>query len=365
MNSHIAGSGKCFHNLPMPRMTAFISLLFFTVIFIPTHALAELTTEGVLAKLPISDSEREDVFKGEVVDWTTRWDTSSRELSVGGVMWAPNISPEQAMKNWHKDAPYKVIPIVKALHEIKGDGTIDDFKDLRLEPNGEDEAQRYLAAEGGDTLNLSPEEIALFQDLNKHVQQGGKTQESVEKLLRQILFARYQDYRTKGLNGIAPYDRDGELFDPGKELVKTVKSQQYIREKVPALTQYLLQYPGAKPANVVERFLWVNLEVFDRPTFALSHRILYPSGKAYVWVDRHFYTSHDYNVLQSLGVALPAKGRNSGGLYLPGINGLCGWVRVLSQATCRQETHGNPGRGFVQRNPQPDGKKLTLWVSNS
>ena len=35
--------------------------------------------------------------------------------------------------------------------------------------------------------------------------------------------------------------------------------------------------------------------------------MLFNEGDAYVVVDRHFYASHEYNGLQSIGAALPAK----------------------------------------------------------
>ena len=79
---------------------------------------------------------------------------------------------EEIIPFFREAAEYKIMPIVIAMGQIKGEGAIDDFQSLVLKPHGEDEAQRYLEAEEGEALNLSPEEIALFQDLNQNVQQG-------------------------------------------------------------------------------------------------------------------------------------------------------------------------------------------------
>ena len=40
-------------------------------------------------------------------------------------------------------------------------------------------------------------------------------------------------------------------------------------------------------------------------TFALSHRAIYPTDDAILWVERHFFVGRFYNSLQMLGYAIP------------------------------------------------------------
>ena len=316
MNAMTSTNGPEMKSARGPAGTRVIALtltvFFLAVYFVPLQGLAkagdEVTAELVLDTLPLSDRDKENIFNGKVVDWVVPWDTSTRELSVGGAFFIAGKKPEDLVHHVREPAEYKILPIVKAMGEIKGDGTIDDFQDLVLEPNGREEAKRYLAAEGSDTLNLSPEEIALFQNLNNQVEQGGNPQERVEKLLRRTLLARYQDYRTKGLTGIAPYDRDGDLFYPGTELVKTSKNEKYEAEFLPDWYDYFLNYPTVTSPKVGEKFYWVNFDVFDRPTLALSHQMWYQSTHGYLVIDRHFYASHDYNTLQMGGGIFATKG---------------------------------------------------------
>ena len=273
----------------------------------------ELTAEYVLATLPLSDSERKGIFNGEIGDWVHPAETSNRELSVGGALIVQGKTPEDLLQHFRKAAEYKIVPFVTGFGEIKEEGTIDDFQDLVLEPYGLDEAHRYLTAEGGDTLNLSPEEIALFQDLNQSVQKEGHPKEKVEKLLRGILLARYQDYRTKGLAGLAPYERNGALFCPGKELAKTSKVSLFIKGFFKPFYDYFLHYPSVvRPSitlpRIEERFYWANLDVFKRPTLVLGHRASYKISQGYIFMDRHFYSSHDYNIMKMTGGYLNAKG---------------------------------------------------------
>ena len=58
-------------------------------------------------------------------------------------------------------------PSVTAFARIRGDGSLRDFARLKLEPNADKMVQAYLDAKPGDVLNLSREEIAAFDALDK------------------------------------------------------------------------------------------------------------------------------------------------------------------------------------------------------
>ena len=73
-----------------------------------------------------------------------------------------------------------------------------------LEPGGAAEADRYLAASPGDTLNLSAGEIQAFNAL---ASAGDDPKPQVEEQLKRLLLARYQAYVERGLGGMAPYER--------------------------------------------------------------------------------------------------------------------------------------------------------------
>ncbi|MDH4361678.1 MAG: hypothetical protein OEW33_13205, partial [Nitrospirota bacterium] len=167
-----------------------------------------------------------------------------------------------------------------------------------------DQAKRYLEAEPGDTLNLDMKEIAAFQALKSK----GGSQAEVEALVREQLLARYLAYREKGLSGIPPYARGGEAkFELSQDLLLATNEAKLVAKYFPSFHQTLLKYPASQAKQIETRFNWANVDVFSRPTLILSHRMLFNEGDAYVVVDRHFYASHEYNGLQSIGAALPAK----------------------------------------------------------
>ena len=79
---------------------------------------------------------------------------------------------------------------------------------------------------------------------------------------------------------------------------------------LPSVSNALLNYPAIKfkeAEELEEQFFWMTIELYERPTYVLTHRLRFRIGEAHVIVDRHYYVSHDYNSLQQGVVALPTK----------------------------------------------------------
>jgi hypothetical protein len=188
---------------------------------------------------------------------------------------------------------------------------VADFAGVKLAPNGEKEARRYLEAEPGDRLNLDAKEIVAFRALKSANKDGAVPIQKVETLIREGLLARYQAYHAKGLAGIAPYARkSGRKTLASDELTIATKQSKLVEKHLPSVYNALLNYPAMqfKEADELEQqFFWLTIEVFGRPTYVLSHRLRFRIDQAVVVVDRHYYASYDYNALQQGAVALPTK----------------------------------------------------------
>jgi len=276
--------------------------------------LAAPTADDVLKVLPISDSQKQDVLNGKVVKWTTT-EAGERELAVGVIMLMKG-KPEKAAQLFRGAEGYKQIDAITAHGVIVGKGTEADFAKLALEPNGEKEADRYLDAEPGDDLNLDSKEIAAFQELKAKIHDGDGKKKAVEALIRKNLLARLQAYRAKGLAGVGPYERGGkEKRLSNQEILLSVDAAKMMAQFYPKFIEILRNYPNADMAGVEESYFWLNIEVFSRPLFVLSHRMLYKDGETYVASDRHFYASREYNSLQAGGGVFP-KGDRSLVVYL-------------------------------------------------
>jgi hypothetical protein len=229
--------------------------------------------------------------------------TSERELEVklAFLVRAP-IHQLQALFLASRD--YEYDPSVIAFARIRGNGSRADFRRLRLEPDSEAMTRAFLNARPGFELNLSSSEMAAFNALNDR----GNARERVEAQLREMLLARYRDYRSKGVDGIGHYSRSrSRHFMPGAGLWRKTGLDSQLEKHAPSFHRVLLQYPKSKPQGLDETFSWVNFRIDGKPTIALVHRMGLLDGDVYVFAKRHFYVSRTHNSVQITGGAFPVE----------------------------------------------------------
>ena len=149
--------------------------------------------------------DRESIRQGKIVDWSPS-EGSERELALG-MAFLVKAKPDNLEKMFREAIVLKEVSVVTAHGRIIGEGTMADLAEVKLQPNGEKEAKRYLNVEPGDELNLDAKEMAAFQALKAGGDADSVPVQKVEALVRQGLLARYHAYQSKGLSGIAPYER--------------------------------------------------------------------------------------------------------------------------------------------------------------
>jgi hypothetical protein len=267
------------------------------------RAFALPSLDELMADFNFSKDDVQRVRSGELVD-TSAKETSDRELAV--VMVFLVKAPVQKLIAFLKEGPSpRNDPQVQAVTEIKGEGTLDDFKAVVLKPGGDKETQRYLDAAPGDKLNLSLPEIASFAALKGA---GGAGQPQVEEAVRKMLLARYQAYRAQGLSGIAPYARGKDKqSQPADDLRRATEAAKGVKKYTPAFYDVLMNYPQGTPAGLTQHFFCIRYAMDGRPNFALRQRLALPVEDAYVIADRDFYVSSGYNDTQAVGALLPVE----------------------------------------------------------
>ncbi len=272
--------------------------------------------DELLQEFQISDSDRQRIREGEIVTWTAT-EGSDRELALGMALLV-KTKAENLTYLFREAAAFMNIKVITVFGRIgnigfgksENEGTVADLAGVTRAPNGEKEARRYLEVEPGDDLNLDEKEMAAFRALNSASKDGAVPIQKVEALIREGLLARYQAYRTKGSAGIAPYAREsGSHLLPSDELSIATKQSKLLAKYLPSVYDVLINYPATtlkQGEELKEQFFWINSEVSGRPTYSLSHRMLFRIGEAYVFVDRRYYASHEYNCLQQGAAALPS-----------------------------------------------------------
>jgi hypothetical protein len=153
--------------------------------------------------LQISEAEKQRMLDGKIVDWSPS-EGSDRELALGMACLA-KTNPEKLAQMYRESAVTKEISVITARGKITGEAAMSELAGVKLLPNWEKEARRYLEVEPGNKLNLDAKEMAALQGLKLASRKGGVPVMEVEALIRQGLLARYLAYRKKGLAGIAPY----------------------------------------------------------------------------------------------------------------------------------------------------------------
>ncbi len=293
-------------------ITSFAVLLWLSLIVTgPIAEAAELpSVDEVMKELQLSGSDREKVRQGKIVDWSPS-EGSDRELALG-MVFLVKAKTEDLAQVYRQALSLKEVSVITAHGTIKGEGTMADLAGVALQPNAEKEAKRYLNVEPGDELNLDSKEMGGFRALQSAGKDGAVPVKKVEELIRQGLLARYQSFHTKGLEGIAPYERGGgKQRRAGDELLLSTKQLSGVAKHLPAFHKFLLSYPNGMAKedakNLEEFFYWLNIDVFGRPTYVLVHRMLYHVGDAALAVERQYYASHDYNSMLQGIAALPTK----------------------------------------------------------
>jgi len=200
------------------------------------------TVDEVLEELHIPAIDRESIRQGKIVDWSAS-EGSERELALG-MAFLVKAKPENLEEMFREAIVLKEVSVVTAHGRIMGEGTMADLVEVKLQPNGEKEARRYLNVEPGDELNLDAKEMAAFQALKAGGDADSVPVPKVEALVRQALLARYHAYRTEGLSAIMPYERgDGSQRNAGDELLLSTKELSSVAKHFPAFHKFLLNYP--------------------------------------------------------------------------------------------------------------------------
>lgn len=219
-----------------------------------------------------------------------------------------------------KTAPSKIIEAVKrgdllahdpdviAYGTVPPEASVEAFANFAYTAAQIDEARELLNAQAGSDFNLSTQEIGRFAALKTSIDTDDDKAviEAVSNQYRSILAERMRAYRSRGLKGIASYDRGkGENGDPSTELTMATLASKLLATYFPDLHKALLQFPANLPEHTESQFRWVNRVVQDRPTPILIHRLLFESDYGAVLLQRAFYVGHSYNCSQIFAGTLP------------------------------------------------------------
>lgn len=262
------------------------------------------SAEEIADNLGLSSADKKSVLAGELVSRTMK-STNDRELAVT-LAFIVTLSVDEVKKQARQHLLTKTDPETIAWAPITGEGNLDSFSTLNLDPDPDKRAQAYLNAKPGQALNLSKSEIATFNSMD--IADGESAAAAVTTEVRHQLLNRFQSYRQKGLAGVSPYARArGKATAAADDLKSATESFSQLKKALPGLYKVLSNYPADKPEGLDESFMWSNYTAHGEPVFILTHDLSFDDSDAYVIVQRQFYVSGSYNAGQSITAFVPVK----------------------------------------------------------
>jgi len=200
------------------RVVLFSTFLFLVAGGLPAWS-APLTAEELLKNERLSEHVQE-LKDGEIVILKNPKTEDADQLDVYMVLLAPASLPK-TVETLQRQATAEASPGVLAAGEItdtketsERDGMLAGvvFTDQETK-----EVEKLVSGDAWDEFNFSRDEIAIVNRLGEGLKGEDPTRpaviEAMSKAMREILLGRYTAYRSKGLDGLAPY-----WFGPSEEI---------------------------------------------------------------------------------------------------------------------------------------------------
>jgi hypothetical protein len=266
---------------------------------LPLESRAELpATSALLDELGVSASEKAQIQSGSLIKHSIK-PTSDREITTG-IAFAVPIGPSELLADAKKDLFDAVDPTMISYGQVSDPAQPADFAKLVLRP---DQLKALRAAEPGDDFQRSTSEIAKFEKLGPDA-----SDEAITQAVREMLAARANAYRKRGLAGTEPYALSSDTQrSPADEIKAATQAAVLLEKYAPETYAYLLDFPKGAPTGAQSAFRWSFFEGHGVPTIVLTHMLMIPDGDAWILAKRQYYVSSGYNAEQEVGSFLPEK----------------------------------------------------------
>jgi hypothetical protein len=260
-------------------------------------ASVEVDGARVLEGLNVSATEIAELEQGDILSFSDEaYESTARDLAADAVVLVDTDAA--AVLKLLEDA-VSVVPGKKVLDhsEIKSEA---DFMKVSYNESEYDEVSRLFKAKPGKDFNFSAAEYKMVKTTLGPVRNGSKAEKvkAASNVIRDILTARYNSYRTKGLAGIDSYQRSrSKVINVSEELLLATKTFEPFKNDFPAFYEVLENYPQG--ADCCEhKYRWLKLDVRDQPTFVLTHTIIRKTEDYILYTERFYFVSSTLDSLQ-------------------------------------------------------------------
>jgi hypothetical protein len=282
----------------------------------------------------LSVAERKLLLAGSPVARNIEADPA-KEVAVFGAIWidapvAKYVAALLDIENFEKG------PGFRATKKISDPARIPDFASLVLP---EDDVQDLKACKVGDCqLKLSGEALARLKKEVDWTKPDAKSQ--VERLVRVLAVDYVNAYREGGNSRLAVYRDGNNPTFVANEFRELVRGMPELGEYLPAMRQYLLEYPKAAARPTTSFIYWQEAEFGLKPTIRISHVAIQESQEATIVASKQLYSSHYFWTALELRALIPDPSRASGFWFVTAnrsrSDGLTGFVGRIIRGKVRE-----------------------------
>ena len=251
----------------------------------------------VLEGLNVTATEIEDLEQGGILSFSDEaYESTARDLAADAIVLVDTDA--EAVIKLLEDA-VSIVPDKKVLDhsEIKSEA---DFERVSYAESEYDEVSRLFKAKPGKDFNFSAVEYKLLKTRLDPVRNGSKAEKvkAASNVIREILTARYNSYRAKGLEGIDSYKRSKrKVINVSEELLLATKTFEPFKNDFPEYYEVLENYPmGADCCEHKHR--WLKLDVRNQPTFVLTHTMIQKTQDFILYTERFYFVNSTLDSLQ-------------------------------------------------------------------
>lgn len=265
------------------------------------------TIDDLMTRLGYSEQDRSTLMSGGIVA-TDMNRTRDDQLIAAAAVFLP-VPVESVLATLRSGEGLRQDPAVLALGTLGPTLDPAEWQDLAFGESDRSEAARLLGFTGGKAFNLGEDEIATLRSkLDGVSARAPEMLETVSAAYREILGARYQAYRQRGLEGIADYQQGRTTLEPASQLSDVAgTAENFLSSYFPEFWTAFSGFPETESPGIENAFYWLKREVEGRPDFILMHDMTAGNADYVLLSRREYFVGHTYESLQVIALALPVE----------------------------------------------------------
>ena len=232
---------------------------------------------------------------------------SDQEVAVAGAVWidAPVSKGVQAMKDIEHLERGNGFLVTK---RISNPPRLEDFSALELP---EEDVKDLKKCRPGDC------DVKLGEDainrINMEIDWSKPTATAdLNKLMRQLSLEYVTAYQRGGNKELAVYRSKKRPASVAEEFTAMIGEMRALRQREPALHQYLLNYPKARLPNATSFFYWHKVDFGLKPTIRINHVVITETPQRAIAATKQIYASHYFLTALEIRELTPDPSRGQG-----------------------------------------------------